>query len=227
MHNELGDKKSDCSLGLLIVEGVRNTACSNRPDAVIIDRLAAAKHDLQYSLRGKYGQTDRSGLKALHPMDIYVSYYKKFGYTYHVLPQLESFLKGKAIPGGLPLVEAMFMAELKNMLLTAAHDLDKIKAPLKFVVTTGQDTYQSISGRDVTAVPGDFAVSDQEAIISSILRGPDQRTAITEQTSRVLYTVYAPPGVEYQLVSRHLDDIESYVRLFSEEAVTGLKRLLE
>lgn len=42
--------------------------------------------------------------------DAYILYYKKFGYTYHVLPQLESVIKGKTIPFGLPLVEAMFIA---------------------------------------------------------------------------------------------------------------------
>jgi DNA/RNA-binding domain of Phe-tRNA-synthetase-like protein len=217
VHNELGDKMNDCSLGLLIMEGVKNTAYN--------DCFAAIKHNLGSSLRGKYGQAARSELKALYPMDIYVSYYKQFGYTCHILPQLESFIKGETVPDGLPLVEAMFMAELKNMLLTAGHDLDKIKGSLRFIVTTGQESYTSISGKDVTAVPGDFALSDQESVISSILRGPDLRTAITEQTSRVLYTVYAPSGVKQQLIFQHLNDIESFVRTFSEESITSLKHV--
>lgn len=216
--NELGDKKNDCSLGLLIMEDVNNTGRDGL--------LAVKKLELEHSLREKYGQPERSELKALHPVNIYASYYKKFGYTYHVLPQLESLLKGKAIPDGLPLVKAMFMAELKNMLLTAGHDLDKIIAPVKFVVATGQESYISINGRKVTVIPGDFALSDQAAAISSILRGPDQRTAITERTRRVLYTIYAPAGIKQQLISQHLNDIESYVKTFSAEAITSYKRIL-
>jgi hypothetical protein len=53
-----------------------------------------------------------------------------------------------------------------------------------------------MGGRAVTNIPGDFLISDQEAVVSSILRGPDQRTAISDDTSRVIYTVYAPAGVK-------------------------------
>jgi len=217
IQNELGVKAKDCSLGILIMEGVQNAACG--------DRLAAIKHELEHSLREKYGQATRSELKALYPMDTYVLYYKKFGYTYHVLPQLESVIKGKAISDGLPLVEAMFLAELKNMLLTAGHDFDQIKSPLRFTVSTGQESYASLSGRDVTTIAGDIMISDQQGIISSILRGPDLRTAITDQTSRVIYTVYAPSGVAEQVICQHLSDIEFYVRECSVKAVTCFKEV--
>ncbi len=219
MQNELGDQRNNCSLGLLIMECVQNIDLDNK--------LTAIKHNLEASLREKYAQTTRSELKSTHPMDIYVSYYKRFGYTYHVLPQIESIVKGKTIPDVSPLVEAMFIAELKNMLLTAGHDFDKIKTPLRLMLSTGQESYLSLSGRDVTAVSGDFMLSDQRGVISSILRGPDLHAAITEQTNRVLYTVYAPLGVEQQLIFQHLNDIESYVRAFSERAVTSFKHVFD
>ncbi|MPN07504.1 hypothetical protein SDC9_154774 [bioreactor metagenome] len=142
-----------------------------------------------------------------------------------MLPQLESVVKGKKIPEGLPLVEAMFIAELQNMLLTAGHDLDQISLPLRFSVSTGQESYLTLSGREVTAVAGDLMFSDRQSVISSILRGPDRRTAITEGTSRVLYSAYAPPGVEQELTMKHLNDMEGYVRLFSKEAVTTVKKI--
>jgi len=217
IRNELGDKAKECALGILVMENVRN---------IRTDMLKPIKKELESALREKYGSATRGGLKTLHPMDVFVSYYKKFGYTYHVLPQLESVIKGREIPDGLPLVEAMFMAELENMLLTAGHDLDKIKAPLRFSASTLQEYYTGISGRDVKPVPGDIMISDQKSVISSILRGPDLRTAISEQTNRVLYTVYAPSGVEEPLINQHLTVIESYVRIFSQEAVTSLKHVI-
>ncbi|MPM10542.1 hypothetical protein SDC9_56874 [bioreactor metagenome] len=184
--NETGDT-SKCSIGILLMENVRNES----PD----DKLMTIRQGLEDTIRSKYGQTSRGELKALHPMDTYVAYYKKFGYSYHVLSQFESIIKGKSIPSGLPLVEAMFMAELKNMLLTAGHDFDKIKVPMGLSTSTGKEGYMTISGKAVTTVPGDFALADQEGILSSILRGPDLRTAIRKHTTRVLYTVYAPQGV--------------------------------
>lgn len=211
-----GDKARDCSLGILIMENVPPAGS---------DKLRLMKLEIENEIRGKYGQSNRKALKALHPMDIYVSYYKRFGYTYHVLPQLESVIRGKFIPDGLLLVEAMFMAELKNMLLTAGHDLDKIKAPLCLRTSSGNENYTSLSGKHTTTVPEDIMLTDQEGIISSILKGPDLRAAITAQTQRVIYTVYAPSGIEEELIFQHLDDIESYVRAFSEESITELKQV--
>ncbi len=58
------------------------------------------------------------------PLPAYASYYRAFDKTYHVLGQLKSVaVKGKAIPSVAALVEAMFIAELHNGLLTAGHDL--------------------------------------------------------------------------------------------------------
>ncbi|MGE4485384.1 MAG: phenylalanine--tRNA ligase beta subunit-related protein [Oscillospiraceae bacterium] len=216
IQNELGNKAKDCAIGVLVMENV-----SSIPG----DKLKFIKLELENSIREKYRQASRGDLKALHPMDTYISYYKKFGYTYHVLPQLESVIKGKAIPDVLPPVEAMFMAELKNMLLTAGHDLDKIKAPLRFMRSTGNEAFISLGSKTVATIPGDIMISDQESVISSILRGPDLRTAITEHTSRVLYTVYAPAGVNEQAVQRHLGNIESYVRAFSEDAATSFMHI--
>jgi len=62
------------------------------------------------------------------------------GYTYHVLPQIEAVINSKTIPSGSPLVEAMFMTELTNMLLTAGHDLDKIEVPLSLKVSNGGES---------------------------------------------------------------------------------------
>ncbi len=205
-----------CLLGVLVMENVRGA---------VSEKLAALQRGCEETLREKYGQMARSVLKELHPMDVYVAYYKKFGYTYHVLPQLESVLKGKSMPGGLPLVAAMFIAELSSMLLTAGHDLDKLRFPLRLEQATGEESYTTLSGRDVCAVPRDYCITDGEAPISSILRGPDARTCIDEGTQRALYTVYAPAGIREELVYRHLNETEACIRAFSEQAVTGTKQV--
>lgn len=214
--NEAGDT-TKCSIGILLMEHVQNESSEGK--------LMLLKQELEGTLQSKYGQATRGDLKALHPMDTYISYYKKFGYTYHVLPQLESVIKGKPIPSGLPLVEAMFMAELKNTLLTAGHDLDRIEVPMRLKVSTGSESFTAMSGHNVTTLPNDIMIVDQEAVISSILRGPDLRTAMTTHTTRVIYTVYAPFGVEEQLVCEHLRDIETYVRVFSEKSVTSINQV--
>lgn len=206
-----------CKLGVLVMTEVDNLASHSV--------LNAQKLTLESELQKKYGQSTRQELKAQHPIESYVSYYKKFGYTYHVLPQLESVAHGKTIPSVSPLVQAMFMAELKNMLLTAGHDLEKIKAPLTFAACTGTEQYIGMSGKEITAVPGDQMIADGESVISSILKGPDRRTCIESGTQQVLYTVYAPQTIEDERILRHLNDIAAYVRTFSASARTQLIRL--
>lgn len=214
--NETGNT-AKCSVGILVMENVQKVSLE--------DELRVVRQELEDTMRSKYADVTRNELKSIHPMDTYVAYYKKFGYTYHVLLQLESVINGKSIPSGAPLVEAMFMAELKNMVLTAAHDLEKIDLPMSLRISTGEERFTTLSGRSVITIPDDMMIVDRKSVLSSILRGPDSRTATTAQTTGVVYTAYAPFGVEEQLVYEHMGDIESYVRMVSENAVTSWNRV--
>jgi DNA/RNA-binding domain of Phe-tRNA-synthetase-like protein len=216
--NELTDQYGDVSLGMLVMR---------HAGAALDAGLAPARRALEASLREKYASVPRADLKALHPMDAFVGYYKKFGYTYHVLPQLESVIKGRDFPAVLPLVSAMFMAELKNMLLTAGHDLDKIVLPMRLRASTGQETLVSLGGKEAMTVSGDLMITDGAGVLSAVLRGADARTAITGETQNVVYTAYAPAGIEPMLVLEHLSDIEAYVRLAAPDAVTEVKELYQ
>ncbi len=103
-----------CKVGILVVENVHGSSS---------DALLNEKRTVELEIRTAYQSMSRGEIKRIHPMDAYVEYYRKFGYSYHVLQQLESVVKGREIPGVIPLVTAMFMAELKNMILTVGHDL--------------------------------------------------------------------------------------------------------
>jgi DNA/RNA-binding domain of Phe-tRNA-synthetase-like protein len=63
---------------------------------------------------------------------------------------------------------------------------------------------------------------DGAGVISSILYGPDQRTQITPATRNVLFAVYAPEGIEAEVVLAHLWDLQTYVRLIAPEARTEM-----
>ncbi|MDR3561198.1 MAG: phenylalanine--tRNA ligase beta subunit-related protein [Negativicutes bacterium] len=201
------------NLGVLAMGGVVNPA--THPG------LEGRKTELENGLRARFAGADRASLKQLAAVKAYDAYYRNFDKSYHVLLQLESVaLKGKVIPSVAALVEAMFMAELKNMLLTAGHDLDKVAGPLTLGVSAGGETYQGIRGRQETMKAGDMMISDTGGIISSVLYGPDARTSIASDTSRVMFTVYAPAGVGAAAVAAHLGDIEGYVRLVAPAALT-------
>ena len=188
--------------------------------------LEQRKEALVNELRANYGRLDRGQLASLPALQVYDTYYKRFKKTYHVQLQLESIaFKGKSLPSVAALVEAMFMAEVKNMLLTAGHDLDALQLPARLDVTRGDEVYTLMRGQPQQVKPGDMIISDGIGIMSNIIYGPDQRTQIQPGTRNVIYTTYAPAGIGKQAVSEHLQDIQEYVRLFAPDAQTEMLQI--
>jgi DNA/RNA-binding domain of Phe-tRNA-synthetase-like protein len=197
--------------GILAMHGVVNADC----DAALQRRAA----QLQAQIRTRFSGSNRTHLQGNPTLRAYADYYKRFGKTYHVQLQLESVLfKGKSITGPSAIVQAMFMAELKSMLLTAGHDLDTVRGGLAIDVSLGTERYTLLSGGEQTLKTGDMFFRDEEGILSSVIYGPDQRTRITPQTRVVIFAVYAPPGIPKEELETHLSDLEANVRLFSPQA---------
>lgn len=189
--------------------------------------LEARKAALEQDLRTRLGGLDRAELDRHGLLPAYARYYSRFNKTYHVRGQLESVVfKGRALPRVAALVEAMFMAELKNLVLTAGHDRDAVVGTVTVGVATGAETYTTLRGQEQALKAGDLYMADEVGVISSILYGPDRRTAIAPGTTRVLFACYAPPGVPVDAVAAHLADIRDYVALVSPAAqVDGLEVL--
>jgi DNA/RNA-binding domain of Phe-tRNA-synthetase-like protein len=160
-------------------------------------------------------------------LQAYATYYRRFKKTYHVQLQLESIVfKGKSIPSVAALVEAMFMAEIKNLLLTAGHDLDALHLPLTVDVARGDERYTVLRGQDQELKADDMFIRGGAGVISSIIYGPDQRTAISAQTRNVAFTVYAPAGIAEETVLNHLRDLQQNVQLIAANARTELLQVL-
>lgn len=198
-------------VGILAVADVQNP--EHNP------QLEEHKQWLEGQLRQQYAGMDRVGLKDHPALSAYAAYYKRFNKTYHVQLQLESIVfKGKSIPRVAALVEAMFMAELKNLLLTAGHDLDAVQGIPTIHVATGDETYSKFNGQDQTLKAGDMYIHDDEGVLSSIIYGPAQRASISPGTTRALFTVYGPPGISFEQMQSHLEDIRDFVKLISPES---------
>ncbi len=198
-------------IGILVMRDVENMAANSA--------LEACKQELESELRLRFADKDAKILDNTHPLPAYTAYYKRFDKTYHVLGQLKSIIyKNKPIPSVASLVESMFIAELKNGLLTAGHDLDRIEGDISLNVSNGDEHYQVMRGEDQQLKKGDMYIADEQGILSAIIYGPDQRTQITSETKSALFTVYAPNGVSDEEVERHLLDICDLVQLVTPEA---------
>jgi DNA/RNA-binding domain of Phe-tRNA-synthetase-like protein len=114
---------------------------------------------------------------------------------------------------------------VKNMLLTAGHDLDSVRGQLKLDVARGDEKYVRINGSEQMLKSGDMIISDSEGVISSIIYGPDLRTRISSGTRNVMFTVYAVSGISEQSLQQHLEGIEANVRLIAPDCTTEIIRI--
>jgi DNA/RNA-binding domain of Phe-tRNA-synthetase-like protein len=199
------------SIGILTMEGVHNPP----------ENAALTEHvrQVEVGLRRRWAGATRADLNQLPEFEAYRGYYRRFEKTYPVQLQFESVvLKGKPLRSNRALVLAMFAAELRNRLLTAGHDLAVIEGSVAVDVARGGEGYVGLGDRDLTLQAGDMHMRDEAGIISSVLYGPDDRTQITANTSRVVFCVYAPGGLGPQAVEAHLAEIASNVRLVAPRA---------
>lgn len=199
------------TVGLIALRGVANPASNDQ-----LNDLASA---LEIDVRSRLGSADRETIRATPPLPADAAYYKRWDQRYHVAMQLESVAqKGKALPRIAALVEAMFIAELRNLLLTAGHDLDALELPVRVTVGSGE-SFVAPNGQETSVKPGDMFIADaQGRVLSAIITGPSAVARIGPETTAALFYAYAPPGVAHALVDTHLGEIEGNVKLIAPGA---------
>ena len=207
------------TVGLIAMRGVTNPASNDS-----LNDLAAT---LESDVRSRLESADRETIRAIPPLPAYAAYYKRWGQRYHVAMQLESVAqKGKALPRVAALVEAMFIAELRNLLLTAGHDLDAPELAMRLTVGTGEP-FRAPNGQETSVKPGDMVIADARGrVLSAIITGPSDVARIGPKTTAALFYANAPPGVDPALDDAHIDDIERNVRLISPEAIVVAREIV-
>lgn len=207
------------SAGVLVMRNVTNP--------VTAPALDERKTELEQMLRARCADRQSDWVKTDPVLSAYQAYYRRFKKTYHVAHQVRSVAcEGKLIPNRAALVEAMFMAELATGLLTAGHDLAALNGEPRLDVATGDEVYVLLGGAEQTTKPGDMLIADAAGVISSVIYGPDQRTAIRPETTEVIFTTYAPVGVDRDMVREHLSEIERNVRLIAPEAEVEISEIV-
>ena len=204
------------SAGVLVLENVRIESHSVNLDSI--------KQKIVLDLQKEF--PDLLTLNEHPVIKAYSSYYKKFRKSYHLIGQIESVIyKNRLLPSGSAILETIFALELKNLLLTAIHDLDTLQFPLEIGISSGEEIYTTLRGIEQRLKPGDMATRDQAGIISSVIYGPDQRTCIRESTSRVLIVVYAPEGIGRETINNHFEDIKRTTRSFAPQSIDILQEI--
>jgi DNA/RNA-binding domain of Phe-tRNA-synthetase-like protein len=206
----------DASVGVLVINQIKN------PDD--LSDLNAKKLEIENNLRERY--SEKADLRNNATILSYEAYYKQFNKRYVVCAQLESVIfKGRSIPTINPLVQAMFMSELDNMLLTAGHDLSSIDQPVVIGLGEVDMSYTLINGNDQTVKENDMLMNDQKGIISTVVYGPDKRTQIGSSTQDAIFVTYTPAGIAHTQIEKHFADISSYVKLFAPDSIVTMSEI--
>jgi len=206
-------------IGLLEISGVDNS--------VSVPELDQEKLAIEVRLREKYVGFSREDFLALPVMEAYHRYYRKFGYTYHVLLQLESVaLRGKSLPNVSPMVDANFAAELQTLILTAGHDVLLLEEPVVIDIAREGDEITQMNGARKEVPVGDMLMREAKGVACTILRGQDNRSPISKATTHVLYVSYVPDGVTEEHIRAQLEATEKHVRLFAPECVVEQSEIL-
>jgi DNA/RNA-binding domain of Phe-tRNA-synthetase-like protein len=212
-----GNTYPDAMVGMLVARGAVNVV--EHPE------LERRKRMLEGALTARFADTD--DIKAALAIQAYVSYYKRYEKTYHLVQQLKTLVvKQRPLPTVSGLVDVMFMAEMKNLLLTAGHDLATVVPPIILDTGTGNESYIKLNQEPQSTKEGDMMVVDGVGILSTVIHGPDYRSRITPETSDALYVVYAPAGIAREEVLRHMGDIRENIMLFSRSVEVEPARLL-
>jgi DNA/RNA-binding domain of Phe-tRNA-synthetase-like protein len=174
--------------------------------------LEERKRDLESRIRESYADVDDDGM-----IQSYRPYYRRWGKTYPIEFQIKTIKGGGNLPQVSVLVDSMFMAEVKNRILTSGHDLEALEGDLTFDVSDGGERYLKLNGKEQALKKGDVILIDEEGILASVLYGPARRTSIASETRNALYFGWCPYGIDEELIKSHTEDILNNIRLVYEK----------
>ncbi|MHA2364014.1 MAG: phenylalanine--tRNA ligase beta subunit-related protein [Candidatus Hodarchaeales archaeon] len=207
---ELKKEYPGVSFGSLIIRNV--------PNKKKFIKLEEKKRNLEQIIRTTYGNIAEDRI-----IQIYNTYFKKWGKSYPLQFQLNTVLKGRNLPQVSVLVDSMFMAELQNHILTSGHDLDQLQGKLTFYIIEEPEQYLTLSGKEKTLKRGDVILKDESGILASVLYGPTRRTSISSQSKNVLYFAWCPYDIDSAIITKHLTDIFSNVKIAFENVISETK----
>ncbi|MEM2415948.1 MAG: phenylalanine--tRNA ligase beta subunit-related protein [Nitrososphaerota archaeon] len=188
----------------------------NVPNTKMHEALEKKKHEIEKEIREMNINNDNI-------IALYNSYFNKWNKVYPVENQIKNIKKGYSFPKISILVDSMFIAELKNRILTSGHDLNEIKGSLTFDISKGGEKYIMLNGKEQELEKDDIILKDEEGILASVLFGPAKRTSITLNTKNVLYLAWCPYEIDDKIVISHLNDISSNLKIVFNYVISKIQ----
>jgi DNA/RNA-binding domain of Phe-tRNA-synthetase-like protein len=205
-------------------------AVSYRNVAVVAESaaLAGMKRELEAMLRDRWGSATKQELLADPTLSAYQQYDQRFGQNYHVAMQIRSIAqKGKPIPDRNPLIEVMFMTELRTGVLASVQDTDQIGLPITVDSADGTERYKRYDGVDEQCKTGDQVMIEAGGnVLTSIAQGPTSFGLVGPETTVVTYCFYFVAGVSGAVIDESLAYLDQCVRAACPDAEQARKAIV-
>ena len=120
-------------------------------------RLEDRKRALEEQIRNTYPDPREDSV-----IQSYNDYYGKWEKTYPIEYQIKSLKSGRKFPRVSVHVDAMFMAELGNRILTSGHDQEAIKGDPVFDLADEGEPYTKLNGEEQSLKKNDVVLRDEE-----------------------------------------------------------------
>lgn len=151
----------------------------------------------------------------------YFSYFRKFGQTYPVMRQLESFLlKGRPFPEEQYVNAVAFLTELKTHALIGTHDADRVEGDIVFYNESEKKYFPGMGKADAHSHTGDVTGRDDKDIIISMITGADDRTCLREDSTHAIYLVFGHPEMSDECIEEIAGEIKEAALALAPEAET-------
>ncbi len=133
----------------------------------------------------------------------YESVFASSNYVSPLRHQLERTL-AQGFPTVNRFVDTLLICEMTTGILMGAQDYGQICGELIFDLATEGEQYEGMQDT-VICKQGETVIRDDQSILASFFQGPDKRTAITRQTSDVVFFAFSVAGIPDQDVLEALN----------------------
>lgn len=136
-------------------------------------------------------------------INTYDRFFKEFGYECPLTKHLK-----RTVNSGFPrynlMVDTHFMAEMCAGILVAVTDYDRFEGPLMLDSAQEGEGCRGMGGRELKTQEGEIVFRDEKEIVCVLAQGADEKTRVSEETTRVLFYAYAVPGIEGRFIQEGL-----------------------
>lgn len=209
IDNPIRDRFPDLQIGVLVAEGINNTATSN---------LLLEKELRQREQQVRATLPDVEALDGHHSILEWRKVYRDQGVNpKKFMPTVESLVrriqKGYSFPFINTVVNTYLFSELITLFPVGGYDLDKVEGAIILRLSEGNEPFITIDGKEDRTLKGEIVYSDQQTVLTRFWNFRDcHKTQITPESKRIALFVERPSNqLQASDVTQTLDIIASRV----------------